>query len=140
MKFWDSSAVVPLLHREPTSERIEQLYAAEPTVTVWMMTPLEIASALNRKRRGGVPEHAFLRAQERLAELSRHWIEVQEALRIRDRARRLVDTHPLTAADSLQLAAALVATEEKPQAMGFVTLDAVLGEAARREGFAVEGI
>ena len=57
--------------------------------------------------------------------------------RVRDRATRLLDIHALTAADALQLAAALVATEEKPSAMGFVTLDAALAEAARREGFDV---
>ena len=41
------------------------------------------------------------------------------------------------AADSLQLAAALVAAEHQPQALEFVSLDERLNEAASREGFPV---
>jgi len=43
--------------------------------------------------------------------------------RVRERARRLLESHTLRAADALQLAAALVASEEKPQDLPFVTLD-----------------
>ena len=44
----------------------------------------------------------------------------------------------MRAADALQLAAALVATGERPGDLPFVTLDHRLAEAARREGFSVE--
>ncbi|MFY9343542.1 MAG: hypothetical protein WAT39_13685 [Planctomycetota bacterium] len=53
------------------------------------------------------------------------------------RARRLLANHPLRAADACQLAAALIACRERPDALGFVTLDSRLAEAARREGFTV---
>jgi hypothetical protein len=43
----------------------------------------------------------------------------------------------LRAADSLQLAAALVAAEHQPHALEFVSLDERLNEAASREGFPV---
>jgi len=54
---------------------------------------------------------------------------------VRDRARRLLEIHPLRAADSLQLAAALVASEEKPSQLPFVSLDRNLARAAEKEGF-----
>jgi predicted nucleic acid-binding protein len=53
------------------------------------------------------------------------------------RARRLLETHPLSAADALQLAAALVMTEERPTGTEFVTFDIRLAEAANKEGFPV---
>ncbi len=56
---------------------------------------------------------------------------------LRERAGRLVASHPLRAADALQLAAALVWCDEAPQGTAFVCLDDRLREAARREGFAV---
>ena len=57
--------------------------------------------------------------------------------RVRERAGRLLATHPLRAADALQLAAALVWCDEAPQGETFVCLDERLSAAARREGFAV---
>jgi hypothetical protein len=48
-----------------------------------------------------------------------------------------VASHPLRAADALQLAAALVWCDEAPQGTAFVCLDDRLRDAARREGFAV---
>lgn len=56
---------------------------------------------------------------------------------LRDRASYLVAVHPLSAADALQLAAALVSSEATPQGEGFVTLDDRLRTAARAEGFTV---
>ena len=56
---------------------------------------------------------------------------------VRHRAGRLLATHPLRAADALQLAAALVWSEEQPLGEVFVSLDDRLREAARREGFAL---
>jgi predicted nucleic acid-binding protein len=53
------------------------------------------------------------------------------------RARRLLAAHPLRAAAALQLAAALVACDERSDVPPFVTLDDRLAEAARREGFVV---
>jgi len=60
-----------------------------------------------------------------------------DAAHVDRRARRLLGLHPLRAADALHLAAALVACDERPHALPFVTLDERLVDAARREGFAV---
>ena len=52
-----------------------------------------------------------------------------------ERAQRVLDLHALRAADAAQLAAALVASGERPRELPFVTLDRRLAEAAEREGF-----
>jgi len=46
----------------------------------------------------------------------------------------LLRIHPLRAADSLQLAAALTVAEQEPSSLSFVCLDQRLAEAAIREG------
>lgn len=56
---------------------------------------------------------------------------------VRERAHRLLEIHPLRAADALQLSAALIATEDQPNGFGFVTCDEVLATAAEKEGFTV---
>lgn len=48
-----------------------------------------------------------------------------------------METHPPRAADALQVGAALVAAEEFPATLEFVTLDRKLAVAAEREGFRV---
>ena len=50
---------------------------------------------------------------------------------------RLLRVHPLRAADSVQLAALLVATSEEPSHLPLYTDDERLRTAARKEGFAV---
>jgi hypothetical protein len=58
---------------------------------------------------------------------------------LRDVAERLLRVHPLRAADSLQLAAAIIAAEREPATLDLVSLDEGLGDAASREGFHVLG-
>ncbi len=50
---------------------------------------------------------------------------------------RFLRVHPLRAADALQLAAACVAAERRPPSLQIVTLAERLGDAARKEGFAL---
>ena len=52
-----------------------------------------------------------------------------------DAMNRLLRAHALRAADGLQLAAALVASEHQPGAWQFICLDNRLATAAEREGF-----
>ena len=53
MKFWDSSALVPLLVQEPTSQALLQEFERDPEVMVWWGTELECVSALARQERQG---------------------------------------------------------------------------------------
>jgi len=141
MRFWDSSAIVPLVVDEDASPLLLSLYRSDSAVLVWALTPTEVTSALCRRYREGALDLIQLEASEdRLRRLREDWTETQDLDLVRQRAERLLHVHPLTAADGLQLAAALVATEERPQRFPFVTLDGRLGEAAAREGFRIVGL
>ena len=73
-----------------------------------------------------------------LRALALSWDEILPSEAVRGIAQRLLRVHALRAADSLQLAAALVAAERDPASLPLVSLDQRLGEAATREGFTVE--
>lgn len=138
MKFWDSSAIVPLVSREAISGRVSRLLRRDPPFVVWALTPVEVYSALLRKRRQDQITAVDLReSRRRLGELSRAWTEVQSLDRVVARSFRVIDLHDLRAADALQLAAALIACGDKPRRLPFVSLDQRLCAAAEREGFQV---
>jgi len=65
------------------------------------------------------------------------WTEVLPSSQVREQAIRLLRVHPLRAADASQLAAAIVASDFRPSALEFVTLDSRLAESAEKEGFTV---
>jgi len=78
------------------------------------------------------------RGLQRLARLIEGSHIIAPTLQLRDRAGVLVAAHPLRAGDALQLAAALMLYDEAPSAVTpFVSLDARLRDAARRDGFAI---
>jgi predicted nucleic acid-binding protein len=140
VRFWDSSALVPLVSREPESARCRAWLREDPVLVVWGLAATEVTSALARKRRsGGLSGPRFAEAKRRLAALEAAWSEVAAWDAVRARARRLLEVHALGAADALHLAAALVVVEERTQHATFVSYDARLADAARREGFAVLG-
>ncbi|MBN1946007.1 MAG: type II toxin-antitoxin system VapC family toxin [Bradymonadales bacterium] len=136
MRFWDSSAIVPLLVEEETTTQVMKLLESGGGMVVWWGTPVEVHSALSRVERVD-PSSAPLidRALERLGKLVGAWHEVQPVSTVRDVAIRLLRTHPLAAADALQLAAAIAASENDPSTLELVCLDRRLAQAARLEGF-----
>jgi predicted nucleic acid-binding protein len=138
MKFWDASAIVPLLVDEAPREVLLTLLERDPVMLVWWGSSVECASAVARRERAGAL--AFAEATgvlERLRTLAGGWQEVLPSEPVRNAAQRLLRVHPLRAADSLQLAAAIVAAEGDPATLEFVGLDDRLNEAAAREGFRV---
>lgn len=138
MKFWDSSAIVPLLVQEAATAAATAYYSANPEMLAWWGTPLECTSALARlEREAKLARVGLSKAISQLAALQAAWHEIQPLDSVRATAQRLLRLHPLRAADSLQLAAALVACEHRPQSWDFVCLDARLCLAAEREGFRV---
>jgi predicted nucleic acid-binding protein len=138
VKFWDTSALVPLLVAEDATDAVRRVFRDDPIAVVSWTTVVECASALARAEReeqlapAGVKE-----AFARLDELARIWREVEPANGQRDLARRLLRVHRLRAADALQLAAATLAAERRPDTLTFVTLDERLEGAALKEGFPV---
>jgi uncharacterized protein len=140
MRFWDSSALVPLLVWQHATDRMLALLRSDPAVLAWWGTRVECASAVARlERDGSLAASDATRALGRLTALSGAWQEVQPHDSLREVARRLLRTHELRAADALQLAAAVAASENAPASLDFVCLDARLSLAAEREGFPITG-
>ncbi len=129
---------MPLLVRETTAQALTAAVDSDPTMLVWWATEVECESAISRlERDGDLSEAAALQARARLDLLAAQWHEVQPVEGVRTTARRLLRTHRLRAADSLQLAAAIAASEGDPSSLQIVVLDVRLAESARREGLAV---
>jgi hypothetical protein len=137
MRFWDSSAVIPLLLDEGQSTEMLRLYDADGAQTVWCLTEVEAASAIARKAREGTVAERENAARSQLRFLRERWIEVSSLESVRARALRLLSIHSLRAADALQLAAALVSCDERTESLPFVCLDDRLADAARKERFPV---
>jgi predicted nucleic acid-binding protein len=137
VKFWDSSAILPLLIDERTSARVATVYEDDERQIVWCLTEVEAISALARRERQGGDASDVERARTTLRILSERWEEVTSLQSVRSRAIRLLGTHGLRAADALQLAAALVFCDEQTESLPFVCLDDRLSEAARKERFPV---
>lgn len=138
MRFWDSSAVVPLLVAEPASASAIREHAADPEIIAWWGCEVECVSALARlEREGNFAPGSIAEALRRLDAIVLAWREVEPVARVRQVAIRVLRVHPLRAADALQLAAAIVASEDQPATLPLVTLDDRLAEAAEREGFPI---
>ena len=136
MKFWDASAIVPLLIAEPTTETMQAIAAQDPSMLVWWATEVECASALARLERDGALEApAVTAAFDRLKQLAGGWHEIDPSDAVREAAVRFLRVHPLRTADALQLAAAFVVAERRPSSLEVVTLDDRLAAAAGKEGF-----
>jgi hypothetical protein len=138
MKFWDSSAVIPLCCKEPESGVIQELAKADSDIVVWWAIRAECVSALSRRlREGSIRSGMELKAKAILSALSSAWSEVQPTDMVRLRTERLLMVHPLRAADAFQLAAALTWAQESPVGLDVVCLDQALRLAAAKEGFTV---
>ena len=138
MRFWDASALVPLLISETTTRRLQKLAGTDPTMAVWWASEVECISALVRCEREGMFDSRRLEiALRQLREFADAWLEVEPSDVVRETAARVLRVHALRAADALQLAAAFVAAERRPASLEMVTLDERLAGAARKEGFKV---
>ena len=138
MRFWDASAIVPLLMTETSTKTLQGLAAADPAILVWWATEVECASAIARLERDGALEPpAVIEAFDRLKRLAGGWHEVDATDAVREAAVRFLRVHPLRAADALQLAAAFVAAERRPSSLEVITLDERVAAAGRKEGFAL---
>lgn len=140
MRYWDASALVPLLVTEAATVRTRELLEEDPVVATWVWSAVEITSAVERRFREGRLDHCGRRdVLTRLGVLSGQWDEIIDVLTVRRHAIRLLARYPLRAADAAQLGAALVLFEERPEGHGVVCLDERLAHAAEMEGFTVLG-
>ncbi len=138
MTFWDTSALLALAIDDPRRSFAVRMLQTDDRMAVWWGASVEYVSAVARRERdGSLSSTEVTEALARLAALSQVWYEVQPSRQLRMSAHRLLRVHPLRAADSLQLAAAIAVAEGDPSDIGFVCFDARLTSAAAREGFAV---
>jgi hypothetical protein len=113
-----------------------RLYREDPIVLAWWGTEVECVSAIvRRQRHRPLDAELVASAVARLDALRQSWHEVEPGHQVRESAKRFLRVHDLRAADSLQLAAALLAAEGQPSSLEFVSLDDRLLAAAQREGF-----
>jgi predicted nucleic acid-binding protein len=125
VKFWDTSAVVPLLLEEKASAVCRRELRSDPAMAVWALTRTEVVSAVRRRERAGEMTAAQVaEVFRRLDARAARWTVVEAV-------------HPLRAADALQLGASLALFEDRPRGRVFLTGDEGLADAARREGFTV---
>jgi predicted nucleic acid-binding protein len=135
--FWDSSALIPLFVVQPTSPQA-RILARNFRPVVWWATSVEVQSAIARlHRRGELDERARDFAISRLVFTQAGWREVPPSEAVRHKAEELLQSHTLRAADSLQLAAALIWCGGKPARRSFLCSDVRLSEAATAVGFDV---
>jgi len=138
MRFWDSSALVAIALDERATSSVRELSREDPELMVWILSEVEITSALWRRRRANeLTEIVRSDAQRQMDLTLSNAVTVADVPAVVRRARRLLASHTLRAADAMQLAAALLACEDEPSRLPFVTIDDRLAEAAAREGFTV---
>lgn len=136
MKYWDASAVVPLLVCQAKSGELLEILNKDPFMVTWWGTPVECLSALMRLvREGHLSVDDGVIAERRLQELRDGWDEVMPGEACRRMAERMLRVHALRSADALQLAAGVLAADHDPARLEFVCLDRRLCEASLKEGF-----
>lgn len=135
MKFWDTSALVPLFIDEATTETLRRTLADDPDVMLWALTQVELTSVIWRRKPDPPVTRAELAAKAVAA--AAESLSVEALLPVMQHALNACEHHRLRSADALQLAAALVACGGESSLLPFVTLDRELASAARAEGFPV---
>lgn len=138
IRFWDSSAIIPLLAQQPGTASCQALLLTQAEFSYWWVTPVEAESAISRLYREGVLTGQMAGAARRMAEeVFSVGTEVEPSDEIRRSANWLLRLHPLRAADALQLASAIQICAGDPHVLEFVCLDNRLRDAALAEGATV---
>lgn len=138
MRFWDTSALVPLVVRESTSPTIERLLLEDERIVVWWSSRVALEGALARRfRSGNLAEPDLTQARDDLSDLLDGSVEIAPTVEIRRRAVELLYRHELRAADALQLASALTWADENPVGADLICLETRFRSAAAAAGFTV---
>ena len=138
MKYWDASALVPLVIQETHTKRVRAWLERDPAIVTWAWTRVEIAGAVERRTRDGSLTPAQRRVVlDRFHALAETWDEVTDIIAVRAKAMPILTRHALRAADAAQLGAALLIAESPDAGVDFVCLDERLAAAAEREGLRV---
>jgi uncharacterized protein len=138
MRFWDTSALVPLLVDEAASATARTWLAEDRRIAAWTLTPVEALSAIRRLvREEALTERGAETAETLLREMARRLHLIVHVEHAKEQAARLLRAHALRAGDALQLGAALLWANGTPRGRIVHTFDARLAAAAAREGFSL---
>jgi hypothetical protein len=136
MRFWDSSALVPLFVAESSSDTMARTYRDDRHIVVAWTTPIECLSACSRKHRmKQLGDAELIAIVRRLRDLCSDWIVAEPTSELSSEAERLVLRYGLRAADAIQLASAIATSA--PNRAELVSLDRRLMHAASSEGFRI---
>jgi predicted nucleic acid-binding protein len=123
--------------QEPATQRARSA-TRRYAVVVWWGTAVEIHSAISRSlHSGSIDGKESKRAVTSLNRVRSTWTEILPSDSLRDFACDLLDRFPLRAADSLQLAAALTWSRQRPDGKTIICGDKRLNEAAKAIGFSI---
>ena len=87
MKFWDASAIVPLLVAETTTERLQALGQRDPDMLAWWGSAVECASAVARLERDtALNSKGAELAFQRLRLIADAWHEIEPSELVRENA------------------------------------------------------
>lgn len=138
MRYWDASALVPLMVSESESDRVRNLLREDSRIVTWAWSAVELAGAVERRFwEGGLSRQERRNCLDAFAALAKQWDEVADLFATRTRALPLLARHSIRAADAAQLGAALLVTEDNPAELEFVCLDQRLALAAEKDGLRV---
>jgi len=97
LRYWDSSALVALHVRQASTAAVRALYARDTRVLTWILSDVEIRSALGRLGRDGARSHRQVTAAIDAVEAFWETIHVVSVvLPVKTRAKRLLGVHPIS--------------------------------------------
>ena len=138
MRFWDASALVPLLIAEEATSIVSECSSEDERIVTWAWSRVEVVGAIERRVREGSVSRAERRnVLERFHAFANSWDEITDLVAVRSKAIPLLARHPIRAADAGQLGAALLFNETTPGVLAFVCLDRRLSITAELEALRV---
>ena len=128
--FFDSSAFAKRYVEEPGSQTVDSLCQGATEVALSVLCVPEIISALNRRvREGLLTGQEYAEAKQYLSHDIRDAVIVNLAPQVVSSCTKILETHPVRAADALQIACALEWETEL-----FVSADKRQISAAKKSG------
>jgi hypothetical protein len=94
VKYWDTSALVPLIIDQESSDVVEKIADSDSDKSFWWGARVECSSALARLERESVPQKKISRAFQDLEEIFTAGSEIQPSEPLRDTAIRFLRVHP----------------------------------------------
>ena len=111
MRYWDASALVPLLVAKQSSDTVRQLLREDDHVITWAWTRTEMVSAIERRtRENSLPRARRREILERLTSFATTWDEIDDVSSVRPRAIWMPAGCPSVSTDTGPTGAALQIT------------------------------